>query len=86
MYINKLLRDTMFYYYSFGINMTTNIKMLITRLYYIYLTTRIYIFRLTFFILNIINCFLFRYIYINIISKKKKKNDSNNITKKRYVQ
>ena len=48
MYINKLLRDTMFYYYSFGINMTTNIKMLIIRLYYIYLTTRIYIFRLTF--------------------------------------
>jgi hypothetical protein len=34
MYINKLLRDTMFYYYSFGMNMTTNIKMLIIRLYY----------------------------------------------------
>ena len=26
MYINKLLRDTMFYYYSFGINMTTKKK------------------------------------------------------------
>ena len=81
MYINKLLRDTMFYYYSFGFNMTTNTNMLIIRLYYIYLTTRIYIFRLTFFILNIINLLSFSLYKYNFLTKKKK-NDSNNITKK----
>ena len=83
MYINKLLRDTMFYYYSFGINMTTNIKMLIICLY-IFNDENIYI-SFNFFILNIINLLSFSLYKYNFLTKKKRmiqiilqKNDMSN--------